>query len=375
MLAMLNCTRKALLTATRLTISALTVYSIGPVEKAAANADLPAEVSLTPKATAAPLPLNLKGVNLAGGENDYTYPGIAPGTHLEQFPSPGSLAYFYSKGLRTIRIPFQPNDVMPGGVQGKLLNSSVVSQITAIVEQARALGMYVILDPHAYGYMPTGGVSASQSYSLILAGQPAGAAFVEMWARLATKYRNYPNVIYGLMNEPKDQTPQQWHDAAVAAVSGIRTITKTQAITIPGTYYTGAHSWVTSGNAAVWTGFKDTGPSLFEMHEYMDSDFSGTHATCYNGYSAMAEATNWLRINHFKAFLGEVAYSTDSTCVNNGPAFFAGLTQDADVWLGWTWWAAGPEFGSSYMFNLNPNANGSDQPQVETLTANLANTF
>ncbi len=330
------------------------------------------ETALIPQTKAAALPLNLKGVNLAGGENDYTYPGIAAGTHLEQFPPTSMLDHWSSIGLRTIRLPFQPSDVQASPFQPLIKGPGTpLATLASLVEYARSKGMYVILDPHAYGYMPLG----NGRYGLINSSQLPTSAFVDFWVRLATTFKNYPNVIYGLMNEPKDQTPQQWHDAAVAALTGIRSVTESQIVAIPGTYYTGAHDWITSGNAAVWANFKDTGPSLFEMHEYMDSDFSGTHPTCYNSYPAIAATTSWLRDKHFKAFLGEVAYSTDETCNNNGPAFFAGLSQNADVWVGWTWWGAGAEFGSNYMFNLNPNANGTDQPQVNTLTSNLANTL
>lgn len=330
------------------------------------------EIALVPQTKAAELPLSLKGVNLAGGENDYTYPGIAPGTHLEQFPPTSMLDHWSSLGLRTIRLPFQPSDVQASPLQPLIKGKGTpLDTITKLVDYARVKGMYIILDPHAYGYMPLG----NGKYGLINSTQMPTSAFVDFWVRLATTFKSYPNVIFGLMNEPKDQTPQQWHDAAVAAVNGIRTVAPLQIIAIPGTYYTGAHNWVSSGNAAVWTGFKDTGPFLFEMHEYMDSDFSGTHTNCSNSYAAMTAATSWLRSNRYKALIGEVAYSQDASCNNNGPGFFASLSQDSDVWLGWTWWGAGVEFGSNYIFNLNPNSDGTDQPQVKILTKNLSNTF
>jgi endoglucanase len=42
---------------------------------------------------------------------------------------------------------------------------------------------------------------------------------------------------------------------------------------------------------------------------------------------------------------------------------------NSDVWSGWTWWAAGPWWGS-YMYSIEPNG-GTDQPQMATLAPYL----
>ena len=41
------------------------------------------------------------------------------------------------------------------------------------------------------------------------------------------------------------------------------------------------------------------------------------------------------------------------------------LESNADVWSGWTWWAAGPWWGS-YMYSLEPSG-ATDKPQMSTL--------
>ena len=70
--------------------------------------------------------------------------------------------------------------------------------------------------------------------------------------------------------------------------------------------------------------------------------------------------TNWLHTNNRRGFLGEfaVANSTIGTgggqigdeAVNNMLNY---IEANGDVWLGWTWWAAGPWWGN-YMFTLEP---------------------
>jgi endoglucanase len=40
-----------------------------------------------------------------------------------------------------------------------------------------------------------------------------------------------------------------------------------------------------------------------------------------------------------------------------------------NVWIGWTWWAAGP-WWDEYMYTLEPKA-GADRPQMSWLTPYL----
>lgn len=59
------------------------------------------------------------------------------------------------------------------------------------------------------------------------------------------------------------------------------------------------------------------------MHQYLDSDGSGTNATCVSstiGAERIADATNWLKTNNKKGFLGEMGAGS------NGKFFPIGLT-------------------------------------------------
>ncbi|MGH7336935.1 MAG: hypothetical protein ACREI7_05115, partial [Myxococcota bacterium] len=50
------------------------------------------------------------------------------------------------------------------------------------------------------------------------------------------------------------------------------------------------------------------------------------------------------------------------------------IEDNADVWLGWTWWAGGPWWGD-YMFTLEPQnlgqANETDRPQLAVMQPHL----
>ena len=143
---------------------------------------------------------------------------------------------------------------MPNGA----LNQSNLALITSVIEMARTKGLYIILDIHTYGRMwDPDFIPPSYQPIGIPGSNITNDKFANLWQRLATVYQFYPNVIYGLMNEPNIQTPTEWYYSAIAAISAIRNISTTQIILIPGTYFTTAATWLTNGNASVWTGNKD----------------------------------------------------------------------------------------------------------------------
>lgn len=52
------------------------------------------------------------------------------------------------------------------------------------------------------------------------------------------------------------------------------------------------------------------------MHQYLDSDGSGTSATCVSstiGAERLADATTWLQQNNLKGFLGEMGAGSNGT--------------------------------------------------------------
>lgn len=84
------------------------------------------------------------------------------------------------------------------------------------------------------------------------------------------------------------------------------------------------------------------------MHQYLDSDSSGTSGTCVSSTilaERLAAATAWLKANNFKGFLGEVGAGSNDVCI---AAVKGGLCsmQQSGVWIGATWWAAGPWWGT-----------------------------
>ena len=313
---------------------------------------------------------NYKGPNLSGAEfnsgpnrtfnHDYTYPNT------------NEIDYYASKGFGIIRLPFDIARAYDHAYSP--LNTTQIQLMKPVVDYCLSKGMRVLLDPHNYGYIYDNRTRAKREIGTDV---EATNLFADFWGRMATVYKNYPNVIFGLMNEPHKQNATEWYTGAVPAIKAIRDAGATQMIFIPGTFYTGAHAWISSGNAAAWTGFKGDPLNnfVFEMHQYLDSDSSGTHRPCkVNASHSLFGATEWLKNNTYKAFLGEFAWSTDASCDNESLAFMDYLSSNSDAWLGWTWWCGGPWYPWTYMFMLDPIDFIEpiiDKPQLATLVAHI----
>ncbi len=78
--------------------------------------------------------------------------------------------------------------------------------------------------------------------------------------------------------------------------------------------------------------------------------------------------TEWLREDGFRGFLGEIVAGPAPDCLRGLDSILAHMGDVADVWLGWTYWAAGPWWGD-YAFSVEP-VGGQDRPhQMEVLRA------
>ena len=96
-----------------------------------------------------------------------------------------------------------------------------------------------------------------------------------------------------------------------AAVNGIRASGAKNLILAPGDAWSGGHSWLDDYGAGA-TGdylYKLADPlnnTAFDIHEYLDFDFSGSHSICNQSASAnLAGVTSWLKKYGFKAMITE----------------------------------------------------------------------
>lgn len=73
--------------------------------------------------------------------------------------------------------------------------------------------------------------------------------------------------------------------------------------------------------------------------------------------------------------LAEVAGADNADCQAAVDSAMTYLGSNADVWLGWSWWAAGPWWGD-YIFTLEPTSDSSvDRPQMNWLLPHMPPLF
>lgn len=308
------------------------------------------------------------GVNLAGAEfggNEL------PGEYNRHYtyPTRSEIDYYVGKGMNVFRLPFKW-ERLQYEANGPL-NAAELSRIKTFVNYAASKEAAVILDPHNYARY-YGDVIGSANLSV--------GAFEDFWAKLATEFKNNPQVIFGLMNEPHGMETELWLTDANAAISAIRATGANNLILVPGNAYTGAHSWMSNWygtpNGTVMINIVDPADNYaFEVHQYFDDNSSGTSESCVNatiGSSRLKGFTSWARANNVRGFLGEFGCSSNDNCLAALDDMLSYMDTNSDVWLGWTYWAGGPWWGD-YMFSVEPQ-NGTDKPQMDVLEKHLTET-
>ncbi len=304
----------------------------------------------------------LRGVNLAGAEF-----GKGRGTYGKDYayPSAETIAYFAGKGFNAVRLPFRWERLQPRLKRG--FDKAERKRLSETVKALRAAGQTVILDPHNYAYYGDNQIGSAKV---------PDSAFADFWKRLAEDYKDDAGVQFGLMNEPYDVTATQWLASANAAIAAIRETGAKNLVLVPGTIWTGAHSWEAErdggANGTVMLGIKDPADNhAYEVHQYLDDDFSGTAETCArpdDAVKALQGFTDWLKRNGKRGFLGEFGGSADKACLDGLARMTALVNKEQSVWTGWTYWAGGDWWPATEALNIQPTADG-DRPQLAALIA------
>ena len=268
-------------------------------------------------------------------------------------------------------------------------NSAESNRLVSFVSYASGQGVHVILDPHNFQrYWPLiDNYNDMQSGSVGVIGSSVvpNSAFSNFWYRIAniSSFKNNPNVIFGLMNEPNAVQETQMVTSENAAIAAIRATGATNMIFVPGNRWTGAWTWSDSdsygaANSNTMLNIVDPGSNyVYEVHQYLDSDGSGTQNSIVSvdiGWQRLTNFTAWARANNVKAFLGE--FAVPSAIIGGtgigGQALtnmLSYISTNSDVWLGWTYWGGGPWWGSNPTFLIEPAnpGNPTDQPTMSII--------
>ena len=307
----------------------------------------------------------LTGVNIAGAEfNGRKVPGVPDRDYF--YPAKKTIDYVAAKGMSSIRVPFLWERMQPA-LNGPL-DAEELRRLEGVVRYANNKRLYVVLDLHNYAY-----------YRQKVIGSPdvPVTALADVWRRLAARFANDAQVGFGLMNEPKGLLTETWLAAANAAIDAIRRAGADNTIFVPGNGWTGAHSWLSTrygaANGDVMLGVIDPADNyVYEVHQYLDSNYSGTHADCRNetvGVDTLRLFTQWARQNKKRAYLGEFGAGANPVCLRALDLMLKFIDGNRDVWTGWSYWAAGA-WPPSYFTSVEP-VGGVDRPQMSVLLNHL----
>ena len=239
-----------------------------------------------------------------------------------------------SEGFNIFRVPFLMERMVPSGLTGPV-SPAYMANYTGTINYITSKGGYAIVDPHNYG-----------RYNGNIITDTAG--FQTFWTTIAAHFKTNANAIFDTNNEYHDMDQTLILNLNQAAINGIRAAGATsQYIFAEGNNYSAAMTWNTT-NDNLKTLVDPENNLIYEMHQYLDSDNSGTSATCVSstiGYERVVGATAWLRNNGKKGIIGETAGGANSVCLAAITGMLQHMKQNDDVWMGALWWGGGPWWG------------------------------
>lgn len=309
----------------------------------------------------------LTGVNLAGAEfNGKKLPGVVFRDYT--YPSSAELKFIAAQGANIIRFPFVWERLQP--VANGPLNQAELSFLRSTVKNANAEGLCVLLDAHNY--------ATYYSHKLIDTlpdGTPVSSAFIDFWLKVAEEFPEPDSVALGLMNEPATIPVIDWARIAKQTLAALRTANVTNVVFVAGGRWSGVHDWFAGLQHSNATEFDDLQDPLkrtiIEVHQYTDSNYSGTHTTvtgkgCRDAdeFDAKFERiSNWAKTHQQTLFLGEFGVPSSSECLLTLTRFLELMNESP--WRGWSYWAAGSWWGN-YPLALS-GANQPTAPQWQPL--------
>lgn len=111
--------------------------------------------------------------------------------------------------------------------------------LDSAISWAGELGMYVIIDLHFIGNIVTG--KSEQMPDIDISPRELTNSF---WEQIASHYKDVPNVLFEIYNEPANIEAKEWRPCAVSIVETIRNTGANQIIIVSGVEYSRDLSWV-----------------------------------------------------------------------------------------------------------------------------------
>ncbi len=278
------------------------------------------------------------------------YPPLAAYSGID---GAGQMNHFVTDdGFNIFRLPvgwqYLVNNVVGGD-----LDPTNFAKYDELVQACLDTGAHCIIDIHNY---------ARWENAIIGQGGPTNAQFAGFWNQLAGKYANNAKIVFAVMNEPHDLDINMWAETLQEAVTAIRSVATANLILLPGSNYASAGAMPALSGAALLSVSNPDGSHtglIFDVHQYLDSDSSGTNPNCVtDAVSNFSNLATFLRTHGRQAMLTETGGGNTASCIQYVCQMMDFLHSNSDVFLGVVVWAAGAFDPSSYPLSAVPVKNG-----------------
>ncbi|KAJ6135796.1 hypothetical protein N7512_000956 [Penicillium capsulatum] len=258
------------------------------------------------------------GVSESGAEfGESNIPGTLGADYT--WPETSKIQVLRDADMNIFRVPFLMERLIPGTMTGTL-DETYLSDLKSTVKFITDSGAYAILIVSSSGSV----ISSTDD-------------FKTFWKAVAGEFSSNEKVIFDTNNEYHDMDQTLVVNLNQAAIDGIRAAgAKTQFIFVEGNAWTGAWSW-TDNNDNMKSLTDPQDKIVYEMHQYLDSDSSGTSETCVSttiGKERLELATEWLKNNDKKGFIGEFAGGVNADCQKAVEGMLSYMSDNSDVWMG-----------------------------------------
>jgi endoglucanase len=326
--------------------------TVGGVVKAAGTYSAPSlGFTGTGTVTVTNRPRKMYGVNEAGMEGSFYV-----------IPPDASFAYYATKGLTLIRVPFKWERLQP--TLNGALSAARLADMDTVLARAASHGEMVIFDMHNFG-----GFNGNQIGTTAV----PYSAYQDVWTKLAAHFAASPNAAsiyaYDIMNEP-NASSLDWPTAAQYGINGVRAGDSVRFIMVEGQKYSSASQWpkVNAGLAGLVDSQKKL---IYSAHCY----FANANNDQYLSYDAekgypnmgvdkVAPFVEWCKAHKVYGHIGEYGVPNNDPRWNVVLQNFLQYLSDNDI--SGTYWSA--NIGPTYPLSCEPTSNYTvDRPQMAVL--------
>ncbi len=340
------------------------------------------------------------GINLSGLEfGKVIDPFVIPNLSAEDADGKQSdladTQAFVKAGMNTVRVPISWGYLqLEGPGKGELNQDYFFSYLKPLLETLTSAHVNALVDLHAYmrysifgqEYSGCGADGKCPDGTLVLDAN----TYQDVWTKLYTLMKNDPKInmdyiLVDLVNEPVDVPNDAVFTIQAQVIKSLRQQGYQGYILVEGNAWSGLHSWTatwtsTDGNASysnallfsrenfARAGITDLSKIIINAHQYLDSNYSGTHDTCQTDLTSVGDSgfnltafTDYLQKNHLKAMVTEFGGGRDSASCQIALTKFVNYLQDNAAkdkdygFIGWTIWSTGHGWGD-YNLRVTPTS-------------------